>query len=94
MGGDRRPRGVRAPARALAPPRRWVRYDGAPEDFLVGVALALPALATLDGPARWAVGALVVVSGGTPSGGGCSSTPASAPSRPSPSRCSRSSPRR
>ncbi|MFC7069401.1 metal-dependent hydrolase [Halobaculum lipolyticum] len=44
------------------PPRRWVRYDGAPEDFLLGVALALPALATLDGSARWAIAALLVVS--------------------------------
>jgi hypothetical protein len=46
------------------PPRRWIRYDGAPEDFLVGLALALPAAATLDGPARWAVVVLVVVSAG------------------------------
>lgn len=43
-------------------PRRWVRYDGAPEDFLLGVALALPALAALGGPARAAVAGLVVVS--------------------------------
>lgn len=27
-------------------PRRWVRYDGAPEDLLLGVAFALPALLT------------------------------------------------
>mgnify|MGYP006276715647 CR=1 FL=1 len=44
-------------------PRRWVRYDGAPEDFLLGVALALPALAGLDDPAQAAVVGLVVVSG-------------------------------
>ncbi|ESP87305.1 hypothetical protein [Candidatus Halobonum tyrrellensis] len=44
-------------------PRRWVRYDGAPEDFLLGLALALPAFAALDGPARWAVVGLVGVSG-------------------------------
>ncbi|WP_277554916.1 metal-dependent hydrolase [Halobaculum limi] len=43
-------------------PRRWIRYDGAPEDFLVGLALALPALATLDGPGQWAIAALVGVS--------------------------------
>ncbi len=43
-------------------PRRWVRYDGSPEDFLLGSALALPALAALDGPARAAIVALVVVS--------------------------------
>ncbi|WP_201289470.1 metal-dependent hydrolase [Halobaculum saliterrae] len=45
-------------------PRRWIRYDGAPEDFLVGVALALPALATLDGPARWGIAGVLVVSAG------------------------------
>jgi len=37
-------------------PRQWIRYDGAPEDFLVGLALALPALAVYgDGPVRSAV---------------------------------------
>jgi len=46
------------------PPRRWIRYDGAPEDFLLGVALALPALAMLDGAPQLAVAALVVVSAG------------------------------
>ncbi|UIO99646.1 metal-dependent hydrolase [Halobaculum sp. CBA1158] len=43
-------------------PHRWVRYDGAPEDFLLGVALAIPALATLSGPGRAVVAALLVVS--------------------------------
>ena len=31
------------------PPRRWVRYDGAPEDLLVAVAFATPVVYTLDG---------------------------------------------
>jgi hypothetical protein len=42
-------------------PRRWIRYDGAPEDLLLCVALAVPALVALDGVGRLAVvGALVV----------------------------------
>ena len=45
------------------PPRRWIRYDGAPEDFMLALALGLPSFAALDGPARLAVAALVVVSG-------------------------------
>ena len=44
------------------PPRRWIRYDGSPEDLLLGVALALPAFAGLAAPARWGVVVLVVVS--------------------------------
>ncbi len=30
-------------------PRRWVRYDGAPEDLLLAVGAAAPALVVLDG---------------------------------------------
>ena len=30
-------------------PRRWVRYDGAPEDLLVAVAAAAPVIHTVDG---------------------------------------------
>ncbi|WP_247002778.1 metal-dependent hydrolase [Halosolutus gelatinilyticus] len=30
-------------------PRRWIRYDGAPEDGLLAVALAVPALLVFDG---------------------------------------------
>ena len=30
-------------------PRRWIRYDGAPEDAVLGVALAIPALVVFDG---------------------------------------------
>lgn len=32
------------------PPRRWVRYDGAPEDLLLALAIATPLLLLLDGP--------------------------------------------
>lgn len=36
-------------------PRRWIRYDGAPEDLLFSVALAIPLLGVLDGAFRWVV---------------------------------------
>lgn len=36
-------------------PRRWIRYDGAPEDFLLGLGLALPALVLYDGWIRTVV---------------------------------------
>ena len=45
-------------------PRRWIRYDGAPEDFLVAVAFGAPALVTYDGPVRTFVGAVLLVSAG------------------------------
>jgi hypothetical protein len=44
------------------PPRRWIRYDGAPEDAFLAVALGLPAYAALTGLARRAVLGLLVVS--------------------------------
>jgi len=31
------------------PPRHWIRYDGAPEDFLLGAALAVPGIYAFDG---------------------------------------------
>jgi hypothetical protein len=37
-------------------PRRWIRYDGAPEDAAVGVVLAVPALLVFDG---WIAAAVV-----------------------------------
>ncbi|MFC7078835.1 metal-dependent hydrolase [Halorussus caseinilyticus] len=46
------------------PPRRWVRYDGAPEDLLVAVAFGAPALVAYDGPVRTFVGAVLLVSTG------------------------------
>ncbi|MFD1562142.1 metal-dependent hydrolase [Haloarchaeobius amylolyticus] len=42
-------------------PRRWVRYDGAPEDLALSIALAGPLLITLDGVLRTVVGAAVLV---------------------------------
>ncbi|WP_254765794.1 metal-dependent hydrolase [Salinilacihabitans rarus] len=45
------------------PPRRAIRYDGSPEDFLLTAAFAAPLLAALDGPLRVVVAAAVVVAG-------------------------------
>jgi hypothetical protein len=36
-------------------PRRWVRYDGAPEDLLVAVAVAAPVVYVVDGPVETGV---------------------------------------
>lgn len=44
------------------PPRRLVRYDGAPEDLLLAAALAVPSALALAGTARGAVLAAVGVS--------------------------------
>lgn len=38
-------------------PRRWVRYDGAPEDLVLSLALGLPLLVFLGDPLRVVVGA-------------------------------------
>jgi hypothetical protein len=35
--------------RRWIPPRRWIRYDGAPEDLLLCAALAVPGLVVVDG---------------------------------------------
>ena len=45
-------------------PRRWVRYDGAPEDVLVAAALAAPAFVTFDAPVQTFVAAVLLVSAG------------------------------
>jgi hypothetical protein len=42
-------------------PRRWIRYDGAPEDLLAAVAVAGPLLVVLDGAGRRTVLALLGV---------------------------------
>ncbi|MFB6194502.1 MAG: metal-dependent hydrolase [Halobaculum sp.] len=56
-------RGVYEHARGVwHPPRRWVRYDGAPEDAFLALALALPAYAATSGVVRAGVVALLVVS--------------------------------
>lgn len=45
-------------------PKRWVRYDGAPEDLLLAGAFAVPPLVAFDGRVPLAVGALLAVSAG------------------------------
>jgi len=42
-------------------PRRWVRYDGAPEDLLLAGALAGPLTLVAEGPLAWLVGGLLAV---------------------------------
>jgi hypothetical protein len=44
------------------PPRRWIRYDGAPEDFLLGIALAVPTLVVFDGAIQTGVYVALAVS--------------------------------
>lgn len=46
-----------------AKPRRYVRYDGAPEDFAVGLAFAVPGFLVFDGWIRDAVAVGVLLSG-------------------------------
>jgi hypothetical protein len=43
-------------------PRRWIRYDGAPEDLLLAVALAVPPLFVFDGAVEVGVGVALAVS--------------------------------
>ncbi|MFU8867271.1 metal-dependent hydrolase [Natronococcus sp.] len=43
-------------------PRRWVRYDGAPEDLALAIVLAVPGLLVFDGVVRTVVLALLAVS--------------------------------
>ncbi|WP_254546118.1 metal-dependent hydrolase [Halomarina pelagica] len=45
-------------------PRRWVRYDGAPEDLALSAVVAAPLLALYDPPVSLAVGALLAVAMG------------------------------
>ncbi|EFW92071.1 hypothetical protein ZOD2009_11360 [Haladaptatus paucihalophilus DX253] len=45
------------------PPRRWIRYDGAPEDFALGVTLAVPSLVLYDGTIQTLVVLAVMISG-------------------------------
>ncbi len=44
------------------PAKRWVRYDGAPEDFVAGVVFAVPALVIFDGAIRYLAVTGIVVS--------------------------------
>jgi len=43
-------------------PRRLVRYDGAPEDLVLGAVLAVPVLLVFSTPIGWFVGAVLAVS--------------------------------
>ena len=44
------------------PPRRWIRYDGAPEDLLLALSLGALSLSAVDGPMALAVAGAMVVS--------------------------------
>lgn len=42
-------------------PKRWIRYDGAPEDVLLAILLGVPLFVVLTSPFKWvAAGALLV----------------------------------
>lgn len=43
-------------------PRRWIRYDGAPEDLALAGVLAIPAVLTFDGPLQLVVLGILGVS--------------------------------
>jgi hypothetical protein len=45
-------------------PRRWIRYDGAPEDLALGAVAALPGVLTFDGHLATGLLALVAISAG------------------------------
>lgn len=45
-------------------PRRWIRYDGAPEDLLAAVVLSIPGLALYDGLVRRLTVGMLAVSVG------------------------------
>ncbi|SEO92553.1 hypothetical protein SAMN04487948_1089 [Halogranum amylolyticum] len=44
------------------PPKRWIRYDGAPEDLLLAAVFAVPPMVVFDGPVELAVGVAIAVS--------------------------------
>lgn len=48
--------------RRWVPPRRFVRYDGAPEDVAFAALLAVPSLIVLEAELRWGVVALLGLS--------------------------------
>jgi hypothetical protein len=45
-------------------PRRWIRYDGAPEDLLVAAVFGAPAFVVWTGPTQTFVAAVLAVSAG------------------------------
>lgn len=42
-------------------PRRWVRYDGSPEDLLGAIVVATPSLLVLDGPFDRMIGGILAI---------------------------------
>ncbi len=44
-------------------PKRWIRYDGAPEDLLLAALLGGPLLFVLGAPFRWVVAGALLVAG-------------------------------
>jgi hypothetical protein len=44
------------------PPRRWIRYDGSPEDLLVAALVGVPLLVVVPGLFRWGIALLLVAS--------------------------------
>ncbi|WP_255681893.1 metal-dependent hydrolase [Natrinema sp. SYSU A 869] len=44
-------------------PKRWIRYDGAPEDVLLAVSVGVPLWIVLESPLRWLVGTALLVGG-------------------------------
>ena len=43
-------------------PRKWIRYDGSPEDFLIMFVASIPAFYVLEGELRVLTGLMVVIS--------------------------------
>lgn len=44
-------------------PKRWVRYDGAPEDVALLLLVGTPLLVVLEGPFLWIVGSALLIGG-------------------------------
>ncbi len=42
-------------------PKRWIRYDGAPEDVLLAILLGMPLFTFIQHPIRWLVVAVVLI---------------------------------
>lgn len=42
-------------------PRRWIRYDGAPEDLVLSLTFAVPLMLTLEGPYTVGIGAILAI---------------------------------
>lgn len=49
--------------RQWLPPKRWIRYDGAPEDFVLMATIGLPLMFVFDGGFQWITFIAIVVGG-------------------------------